>query len=288
MDSHCLPWFWLNSIALCNRLHFYSHDFGVRSSISIDNEKCSHHVTNVRQQLTVIGHQRSSSFPCPLPNGIFLFSAKKAIVASLTKVCFDFYLVFFNLISYQLLELMHRWETPVEPEVTVLLTPHWTVRNVVHLFCSFHFICTLERNQTNKGSCPWTVLASFYSFTGFIYPQSRALFKCLKPTTQGKLYRRSSERFGGAPFYHNSSTLFNPPIVEKIASIRIICGVIKVCWFTFCCTGYFLEWYLFHRDLFSLYFESKSKSNQEEDRGCRHVNNISRLKMRMFINLSLI
>lgn len=80
MDSHCLPWFWLNSIALCNRLHFYSHDFGVRylSSISIHNEKFSHHVTNVRQQLTVIGHQRSSSFPCPLPNGIFLFSARKS------------------------------------------------------------------------------------------------------------------------------------------------------------------------------------------------------------------
>ena len=50
--------------------------FDISAQISIHNEKFSHHVTNVRQQLTVIGHQRSLPFPCPLPNRIFLFSAK--------------------------------------------------------------------------------------------------------------------------------------------------------------------------------------------------------------------
>lgn len=179
-------------------------------------------------------------------------------------------------------------ETTVEPEVKVPLTPHWTVRNVVHLFCSFHFICTLLSKETRqiRERCPWTVLASFYSFTGlFIHKAEHYLSvwsQQLKEisTKLRKIWWAQSL----CAFLSQQLNAFQSSNRGEKASIRIIYGVIKVCWLTCCCTGYFLEWYLFHLDLFSFNFESKSKSYQEEDRGCRHVNNIRRLKMRMFIN----
>lgn len=154
MDNDCLPCHRRSSTTLFDCLLFNSHDlaFDLSAPQRKSFRALRHHVTNVRQQLTVMGCQRGSLFPYPIPCIFYTLTAKNNFTASFFffKLCITIYFLFFNFISHQWLQITQCWKTTVEPDVTVLLTPHWTVRTVVGLFCfgpRFLSLTAFERNQ---------------------------------------------------------------------------------------------------------------------------------------------
>lgn len=223
MDNDCLPCLRRSSTTLFDCLLFNSHDlaFDLSAPQRKSFRALRHHVTNVRQQLTVMGCQRGSLFPYPIPCIFYTLTAKNNFTASFFfKLCINIYFLFFNFISHQWLQITQCWKTTVGTWCNRTSHPTLDSKNC----CWFVLFrskvpfthCVWKKSRQ---SCPWTVLASVYSFTGFvIQKQERVSSISSQQVTEISTQLR---KIGGlylcAPFITTaSSTLFNRNVQNKL------------------------------------------------------------------------